>query len=65
MSNPTEYNITVDHEDGVCNVIFGALNPYLTFDKLVYYKYDNKKNWYDQHIIDMSDVKSVQVCKIS
>ncbi len=64
MNDIIKYNITVDHEDGICNVIFGALTPYFTNDQLLYYEYDAKKNQYTQHIIDMKDVIAFSMLKI-
>lgn len=59
-----KYNITIDHADGVCNVIFSAMSPYFTNDKLVYYEYDHRKKQYSQHIIDMTDVVAFSMLKV-
>lgn len=64
MNDIVKYNITVDHTDGVCNVIFGAMTPYFTNDQLVYYEYDAKKNQYTQHIVDMKDVIAFSMLKV-
>lgn len=64
MNEVIKYNITVDHNNGVCNVIFGAMTPYFSNDQLVYYEYDVKKNQYSQHIIDMKDVIAISMLKV-
>lgn len=65
MNEVTKYNITVDHEDGICNVIFSALTPYFTGDQLVYYKYDERTKQYEQHIVNMKDVIAISLLKVS
>lgn len=58
------YNIVVDHEDGYCNIVFGAMTPYFSSDKLTYYTYDESTRQYEQHIIDMKDVIAFSMTKI-
>lgn len=64
MFESTKYNITVDHENGVCNVIFGALNPFFTGDTLIYYTYDEKHCKFEEHKIDMKDCIAVSLLKV-
>lgn len=63
-ANMYRYNIVVDHEDGTCNLIFSAMTPYFSSDKLTYYTYDESTRQYDQHIIDMKDVVAFSMTKI-
>ena len=65
MYESTKYNITVDHENGVCNVIFSALNPFFTGDALTYYTYDGKQRKFEEHIIDMKDCIAVSLLKVN
>ena len=64
MNKIQKYNITVDHKDGVCNVIFGAMTPYFTNDTLVYYEYNVKNQMYEQHTISMDDVIAFSMLKV-
>lgn len=57
------YNVVVDHEDGTCNLIYGALAPYFSSDKLTYYIFDDSTAKYEQHIIDMKDVIAFSMTK--
>ena len=63
MSNSIAYNITVDHEDGVCNIIYGAISPYFTTDQLTYYKYDKETHSFNELHIDLSDVHTIQITR--
>ena len=59
-----KYNIIIDHEDGTCNLIHGAMTPYFSNDTLVYYQYDVFKKQYDQHIVQMDDVIAFSMTKV-
>ena len=63
MNNSIVYNITIDHENGVCNIIYGALNPFFTTDRLTYYKYDKEKRKFNDLHVDLSDVHSIQITR--
>ena len=65
MYESTKYNITVDHENGVCNVIFSALNPFFTGNTLTYYTYDENIHNFEQHVIDMKDCIAVSLLKVN
>lgn len=64
MFNSNVYNITIDHEDGVCNIIYGALNPWFTADNLTYYKYDKEDHRFNEFHVDLRDVHTIQVTRV-
>ena len=64
MNKIKKYNITVDHNDGVCNVIFSAMTPYFINDTLVYYDYNVKKQMYEVHTVTMDDVVAFSMLKV-
>lgn len=60
----SKWNITIDHKDGMCNIIFSALSPYYKDGVLVYYKYEEKQDKYIRHTIDMNDVIGVAFLRV-